>query len=71
MFKEQFVFQAATRRAEPENAASTAHASVRGVYTGHGHKLQFLAVTFINSYKYDSCCFFFLLAFQGMENEII
>ena len=44
----------------------------QGVYAGHGHKLQFLAMTFINSYKYDSCCFFFFFSSRhGKWNHLI
>lgn len=51
--------------AGPQNTVSTVYSQplysslTQGVYAGHGHKLPFLAMTFINFYKYDSCCFFF------------
>lgn len=51
--------------AGPENTVSTVYSQpqysghTQGVYAGHGHKLQFLAMTFINSCKYNSCCFYF------------
>lgn len=57
-----WVFSA--QAAGPVNTVSTVYSVppcsslTQGVYAGHGHKPQFLAMTFINSYKYNSCCFF-------------